>query len=269
MSNAAPSIFAIGDVQGCQSAHLRLLDKIHRIATAPRLWYVGDLVNRGEDSAGVLRTIKAMGDAAVAVLGNHDLHLLAVARGLAKQKAGDTMDSVLQAPDRDELLHWLQRRPLVYSEAGQLLVHAGLPPQWTAQQAAFLGGEVTAVLADEARAADFFAGMYGNEPSRWDDTLQGQARLRFIVNACTRLRYCNADGTLDFLSKEQATPRGYQAWFDMPERASRDTSIVFGHWAALGLVQRPGLTGCDTGCVWGRQLTAVNLASGEVLQVDA
>ena len=266
---AAPPIFAIGDVQGCQNAHLRLLDKIHRIAASPRLWYVGDLVNRGEDSAGVLRTIKAMGDQAVVVLGNHDLHLLAMARGLARQKAGDTMDSVLHAPDRDELLHWLQRRPLVHGEAGHVLVHAGLPPQWSGQQALALGAEVADVLADEAHAQAFFTTMYGNEPARWHDALQGRERLRFIVNACTRLRYCTPDGTLDFLSKEHAAPRGHQAWFDVPVRRSADSTVVFGHWAAMGLVQRPGLVGCDTGCVWGRQLSAVNLASGDVVQVEA
>ena len=272
------SWFAIGDVQGCAGALDRLLARLSTLSTEcaapPRLWYAGDLVNRGEDSAGVLRTIMAQGERAQVVLGNHDLHLLAVARGYAKQKSGDTMDSVLKAPDRDALLAWLQSRPLALfdADAAVLMVHAGVLPQWTAATILKLAREVETVLADPHQADAFFRAMYGNQPSSWEDTLEGIDRLRAIVNALTRLRFCTPAGVMEFESKTEVAPEGYVPWFTLP-RASRDTTIVFGHWAAQGLINQTNLIGTDTGCVWGRQLTAVELGvpvvERRVVQVGA
>jgi bis(5'-nucleosyl)-tetraphosphatase (symmetrical) len=226
---------------------------------------VGDLVNRGPDSLACLRFVKALGAAAVTVLGNHDLHLLCIAEGVERKRKRDTLEAVLAAPDREELLEWLRHRPLLHVEGAHVLVHAGLLPEWTVARAAALAVEVEARL----RAADFvsfLAHLYGDEPRRWEESLQGNDRLRIVVNAMTRLRMCEADGAmaLAFKGEPGDAPGSLLPWFDMPGRRSRDHTIVCGHWSALGLEMRPGLMSLDSGCVWGRTLTAVRLEDGRV-----
>ncbi len=261
--------YAIGDLQGCRPKLTELLEHIHAISPAPRLIFVGDLVNRGPNSLETLREVRDLGDRAEVVLGNHDLHLLAVACGLRKQHRSDTLDDVLNAPDRDELLDWLRRRPLALFENGHLLVHAGVPPQWTAPQTMALAGEVEDVLRSP-RWVDFLAQMYGNEPAKWDDALEGADRLRCIVNALTRIRFCTADGKMDLsVSKGVETELpGYMRWFDVPGRKTEDVPVVFGHWSTLGLIMRPNLISLDTGCLWGGKLSAVCLEDRRVVQVD-
>jgi bis(5'-nucleosyl)-tetraphosphatase (symmetrical) len=263
-------ILLVGDVQGCDAALDRLLSLAGFSPSRHRLVLLGDLVNRGPQSLAVLRRIVAMGDAATALLGNHDLHLLAVAHGIRPAHRSDTLGEVLQAPDRDALLHWLARRPLTAGAGGWLCVHAGLLPAWTPAQAQALAAEVQAHLAGDGLGA-FLRTMYGNEPAAWHDDLAGADRLRVVVNALTRLRFCTAAGVMDFKTKEGAgaAPPGHHPWFDVPGRASAGTPLAFGHWSTLGLVQRPDLLALDTGCVWGGALTAVRVDGGrrEVLQV--
>ena len=261
--------YAIGDIQGCHSRALALISKIRSRTADARFIFVGDAVNRGPQSLAMLREVRALGDDADMVLGNHDLHLLAVANGIRKPGRGDTLDDILSAPDRDELLDWLRFRPMALREGDYLMVHAGLVPQWTAVQALELAQEVETAL----RGPDwltFLRGMYGNEPARWDDRLQGVDRLRFIVNALTRIRFCSSDGTMDFHTKDGAgeAPAGFMPWFDVPGRRSLDATVVCGHWSTLGLVMRPDFIALDTGCVWGGQLTAVSLDDREIVQVD-
>jgi bis(5'-nucleosyl)-tetraphosphatase (symmetrical) len=260
----------IGDVQGCAQALQRLLAEIGFSPSRGRLVLLGDLVNRGPDSLGVLKLLSGFGDAATCLLGNHDLHLLAVAHGVRSLHKGDTFDDVLHAPDSAHWLQWLRQQPLAHTEAGWLCVHAGLVPQWTATQTLALADEVQGVL----RGPDlpgFLQVMYGNEPRRWADTLQGAERLRFIVNTLTRIRFCTADGTLDFKTKEGAgaAPPGLMPWFEVVGRCSAQEPVAFGHWSTLGLVNRPELLALDTGCVWGGALTAVRVDGGrrEVVQV--
>ncbi|HWJ94905.1 MAG TPA: symmetrical bis(5'-nucleosyl)-tetraphosphatase [Telluria sp.] len=267
--------YVIGDLQGCAHEAQLLLDRIEEHTGGhSRILFVGDLINRGPDSLGALRRMKALqersGGRAEAVLGNHDLHLLAVAGGAQARSKSDTLDEILAAPDRDELIDWLRRRPLALFADGHLLVHAGVPPQWSAAQAVALAGEVEAVLRGE-RWTDFLGQMYGNEPDRWDDALEGTPRLRCIVNALTRMRLCQPDGTMDFKHKEsEKGPEGsgLLPWFDLPRRRTADVTVVFGHWSALGLVMRPNLIGVDSGCVWGGKLTAVCLDDRSLMQVD-
>jgi len=267
--------YVIGDLQGCAHEAGLLLDQIHAVAgNDVRILFVGDLINRGPDSLGALRRMKALSDASggrvEALLGNHDLHLLAVAAGVRAMSRSDTLDAILAAPDRDALIAWLRRRPLALAVDGHLLVHAGVAPQWTAAQTMALAGEVEAALRGEGWI-DFLGQMYGNEPDRWDDGLSGIARLRCIVNALTRMRLCWPDGRMDFAHKESDKgPAGssLQPWFDLPERRTQDVTVVFGHWSALGLVLRPNLIGLDSGCVWGGKLTAVCLEDRALLQVD-
>jgi bis(5'-nucleosyl)-tetraphosphatase (symmetrical) len=261
--------YAIGDVQGCNSQVLALLEQIYAVSANPKLIFVGDLVNRGPQSLATLRQIRALGDTANVVLGNHDLHLLAAAHGIRKPHASDTFDDILNASDRDELLDWLRQRPLARLENGHLFVHAGVLPQWTAQQTLELAHEVESVL----RGPDwvnFLREMYGNTPAKWDNSLQGMDRLRCIVNALTRIRFCRMDGTMEFVTFEgaDAAPPGYFAWFDVPRRKTEDVTVVCGHWSALGLIMRTNLIALDTGCVWGGKLTAVRLEDRAVFQVN-
>jgi bis(5'-nucleosyl)-tetraphosphatase (symmetrical) len=258
---------AIGDLQGCTDSLDRLMEAARPAADEP-LWFAGDLVNRGPDSLAALRRVRALGARAVAVLGNHDLHLLAAAHRVRRPGKGDTLDAILAAPDRDTLLDWLRARPLAHLERGHLLVHAGVFPQWSAERTVALAAEVSAVLRGP-HWVDFLRVMYGNTPDRWDDALSGDDRLRAIVNALTRMRFVDASGRMDFDVKEGAgaAPPGLVPWFDAPGRRSADVVVVCGHWSTLGLVLRPDLIALDTGCVWGGALTAVRLADRRTWQV--
>lgn len=251
--------YAIGDVQGCDRELRELLARLRFSPDRDRLWFVGDLVNRGPGSLATLRLVRSLGDAAVVVLGNHDLHLLALTHGGHRKRSSDTLDEVLAARDRDALLEWLVARPLAYHEAGDLLVHAGLVPQWSVALALELAQEVEAALKRDPRP--LLERMYGNEPDRWSPALAGTERLRFVINVLTRLRVCTADGRVDLSVKGAAPPPAskLRPWFELESRASRGTRVIFGHWSALGLVLRPRLVGLDTGCVWGGALTAFDL----------
>ena len=233
-----------------------------------RLWFVGDLVNRGPDSLACLRFVKSLGDRAVAVLGNHDLHLACVAAGLQAKKRRDTLDAILAAPDRDELLAWLRSRPLMHVEGGHALVHAGLLPEWSIPHARGLAAEVEAQLQGPDYR-DLLARMYGDEPHRWDEDLTGIARSRVVINAMTRLRVCAPDGSLalGFKGEPGDAPGDAIPWFDMPARRNRTHAIVCGHWSALGLFLRDDVMAIDSGCVWGRALTAVRLEDRAVYSV--
>lgn len=261
--------YAIGDVQGCADALRRLLKTFAFESTRDRLWFVGDLVNRGPESLATLRMVKDLGDAAVTVLGNHDFHLLAVAAGHAKQHRSDTLDAVLDAPDRDELLAWLRQRPMMHVQGEWAMVHAGLLPQWTVGEAQLLAHEVEAVLRG-GNWGEFLATLYGDTPDSWSENLRGADRLRVIVNAMARMRFCSADGTIELRTKGESAnaPPGFFPWFDAPGRASRSHTIVCGHWSTLGLKMRPDLLALDSGCVWGRRLSAVRLEDGRLFQVS-
>lgn len=263
--------YAIGDLQGCFKQLENLITLICEVSPDPHLIFAGDLINRGPNSLCTLLQVRKMIDTnrAQTVLGNHDLHLLAVSQGIRKQHRTDTLDDILNAPDHDELLDWLRHRPLALMEQGHLLFHAGVLPQWTAEQTLSLAREVETVLQGP-NWVDFLRHMYGNEPAHWSDDLQGYDRLRCIVNALTRLRFCTPDGGIDFTIKEGlgAAPADYTPWFDMPGRKTADVTCVFGHWASLGLILRPNLIGLDTGCVWGGKLTAVRLEDRALFQVD-
>jgi bis(5'-nucleosyl)-tetraphosphatase (symmetrical) len=262
--------YAIGDIQGCYEPLLALLDHLDFDQRADHLWLTGDLVNRGPCSLEVLRFVRDLGTGAVTVLGNHDLHLLALAYAAHPPKRKDTLAQVLRAPDRDELLDWLRSRPLIHHDAGlgYTVIHAGLPPQWDLDAALRCAGEVEAALRG-AQAADFLQHMYGDYPARWEETGNGWERLRFITNCLTRLRYCDAEGRIDFAdSGPPGTQRpGLMPWFRVPGRASAGLRIVFGHWSTLGPFHAPGLHGLDTGCVWGGHLTALRLEDGQTFAV--
>ncbi|MDX3906791.1 MAG: symmetrical bis(5'-nucleosyl)-tetraphosphatase [Pigmentiphaga sp.] len=263
------SIWMIGDLQGCCAPLESLLARPEIAGDADaHFWFAGDLVNRGPASLATIRRVMALGERAVAVLGNHDLHLLAVAAGVRKPGKSDTIQDILDAPDAAEILRWLRHRPLAHYQHGHLLVHAGVLPGWTAAQTLALAGEVEAAL----RGPDwkgFLTRMYGNLPAAWDDSLQGADRLRVIVNALTRMRFCTADGTMEFAAKDGANhaPPGFMPWFDVPSRATESVTVVFGHWSTLGLLERPGLLALDTGCVWGGHLTAARLEDHKLVQV--
>lgn len=265
-----PIPYAIGDLQGCAPSLEQLVTKIP--PGAP-LRFVGDLVNRGPASSTTLRMVRAMGARAETVLGNHDIHLLAVAAGVRNPGSSDTLGDVLGATDRDELLEWLRHRPLALGEGGFLVVHAGVLPQWTAEQTLELAAEVEQQLRGP-NWRTFLADIFGNAADRWHDGLRGIARHRVVINALTRLRFCSAEGVMDFKTKEGlgTAPDGFLPWFDIPERRSQDTPIVCGHWSTLGLVMRPNLMALDTGCVWGGRLTAARMApeaaDRDIIQVD-
>jgi bis(5'-nucleosyl)-tetraphosphatase (symmetrical) len=267
--------YAIGDLQGCQDQLQELLTKIDAASPQADLLFAGDLVNRGPKSLATLRLVKSLCEQGRArtVLGNHDLHLIAVANGIRPAHRSDTIAEILQASDRDELINWLRHQPLAIrikvDQQDHLLVHAGVLPQWTLDQARSLAGEVESVLRAD-NYADFLRQMYGNSPAQWRDDLQGTERLRCIVNALTRMRLCSADGVMEFESKEGIgdAPHGYQPWFDAPTRATAGDTIVFGHWSTLGLVLSENLISLDTGCVWGGKLTAVYLEDRHVIQID-
>lgn len=253
--------YAIGDLQGCDRELRALLARLKFSADRDRLWFVGDLVNRGPGSLATLRMVRALGDNAVVVLGNHDLHLLALAWGAQRRRRSDTLDEVLAAPDRDALLDWLLTRPLAHSEGRDLMVHAGVVPQWTAARTVALAAEVSSALRRDPRA--LFEHMYGDEPDRWDERLGGYQRLRFVINVLTRLRLCTAAGRVDISIKgpPPPPPSPLRPWFEHPQRASRDVRVIFGHWSALGLVERADVLGLDSGCVWGGSLTGADLDS--------
>lgn len=267
-------MYFIGDVQGCDGDLARLLDAIDFSPSRDSAYFLGDLVNRGPDSAGVLRRLMALDGAAHAILGNHDLALLALAAGVRRARADDTAAAVLRCPDAAHLLGWLRRQPLARSAGGCLLVHAGVLPQWSADQTLALAAEVEAQLRGPGCDA-FLADMYGNAPAAWDDALAGPDRWRVIVNALTRLRFCTPAGAMDFDSSESAAnaPAGLVPWFDAPTRRTTGSPIAFGHWSRLGLLLRDDVLGLDTGCVWGGQLTACrwhpDAAQRAVMQVDA
>lgn len=264
------AVYAIGDVQGCYSAVRRLLDTLCFDPQRDHLWWTGDLVNRGPQSAEVLRFIMSLPHT-VAVLGNHDLHLLALAAGTARARRQDTLADILSAPDRDALLHWLRQRPLLHHDAalGYTMVHAGLPPPWTLDQARLLAREVEAQIAASA-SNNFFESLYGDQPDSWDEGLTGPDRWRVIVNAFTRLRYCDAEGRMLFSAKGApgSQPAPFMPWFQVPGRRSRDVRIVFGHWSTLGLWREDNVVAIDTGCLWGGRLTAVRLDSHAVETVS-
>jgi len=261
--------YAIGDLQGCGQQLQNLLTLIDNASPHADFLFVGDLVNRGPQSLGTLRHLRSLGSRAKAVLGNHDLHLLAVSQGIRPQHATDTLDDILNAPDRDELIDWVRHRPLALFEQGHLLFHAGIFPEWNAEKTMALAHEVETMLRGPDWV-DFLRHMYGNEPAIWSDDLQGYDRLRCIINTLTRMRLCRPDGGIDFKIKEglDAAPPGYVPWFDMPGRKTADITCVFGHWASLGLTLRPNLIGLDTGCVWGGKLTAIRLEDRALFQVE-
>ncbi len=267
------STYAIGDLQGCYDEFRRLLDRLAFDPEADLLLLAGDVVNRGPQSLACLRYVRALGPACVSVLGNHDLHLLAASADRRRLKRGDTLTGILDAPDAADLLAWLAARPLAWSPPDDdlLLIHAGLPPQWDRRQALDLAAEAGAVLSGSGRT-DFFAHMYGDTPDRWDKSLSGWDRIRFVVNCFTRLRYCDADGRLALSQKSApgSQPEGLMPWFAVPQRRSADCRVIFGHWSTLGRVHwaEQQVWGLDTGCVWGGRLTALDMTSGGLVDCE-
>lgn len=255
------AIYAIGDLQGCLTPLKRLLEKLHYDSTVDRLWLVGDLVNRGPRSLETLRFVRSLGTSLVSVLGNHDLHLLAIAAGASKLRQGDTLQSVLEAPDAADLMDWLRQRPLLHhdSSLGWTMVHAGLPPQWDIARAKACAIEIETELRGASER--LFHSMYGDLPDCWSENLSGPPRQRFILNAFTRMRYVDANGHLDHRCKSspERAPSGLIPWFRSPARRSANAKIIFGHWSTLGLINEPNLIALDTGCVWGGSLSAVRL----------
>lgn len=257
------AVYLIGDVQGCDDALGRLLDEVGFSASRDTAYVLGDLVNRGPQSLATVRRLMALGSSVHCLLGNHDLHLLAVSQGIRPAHRSDTVDDILQAPDRSALLDWLRHRPMALQAHGWLMVHAGVLPAWDAAQTLALAAELQSVLRSPDWSG-FLREMYGNTPDRWHDSLRGSDRLRVIVNALTRLRFCSADGVMEFKTKDSAdaAPQGFMPWFDVPARRTAAERVAFGHWSTLGELDRPGLLALDTGCVWGGCLTAARLGGG-------
>ncbi len=263
--------YAIGDLQGCFDPLAQLLDAIGFSPARDRLWFVGDLVNRGPQSLEVLRFVRALGDAAVVVLGNHDLHLVMQAAGFGKANKEDTLDAILVAPDRDELLGWMRSLPLFHVEGEWAMVHAGLLPSWDVAKAQALSDEVAAALG-APDYVDFLANLWGSEPDAWRDDLAGWDRLRVVVNAMTRMRFVTPEGRMEFRAPgskgpPERGPAGCVPWFDAPNRRSADHAILCGHWSALGFRQTDKLLALDTGCLWGGSLTAVRLEDRRVYRM--
>lgn len=256
------ALYLIGDVQGCDSALARLLDSVGFSPSRDTIYLLGDLVNRGPDSAAVLRRLMALDGSAHCLLGNHDLSLLAVAHGLRAPHRNDTLDGILSAPDRTALIDWLRHQHMALHAHGILMVHGGVLPSWTVAQTLSLAGEVQSVLRGPALTG-FLREMYGNEPDHWDDNLLGSSRLRVIVNALTRLRFCTPQGVMDLKTSggPDAAPAGYLPWFEVPGRRTAGETVAFGHWSTLGLLLRPDVLSLDTGCVWGGCLSALRLGT--------
>lgn len=262
--------YAIGDIQGCFEQLTSLLDRIG-FGDSDRLWLAGDLINRGPRSLDTLRFVRDLGSRARLVLGNHDLHLLAIHYGVTQPRRSDTLDDILAAPDREELMLWLQHQPLLIQDADldYVMVHAGIPPDWSVQKAKRRAEEVEQVLQGPGAEA-FFQNMYGNTPDRWSKDLQGWDRLRVITNYLTRMRFCDSEGRLDFTAKGglETQPKGFKPWYAHPRKAA-DQRIIFGHWAALeGNLDYPQLFSLDTGCVWGNRLTAMRLEDQHYFSCD-
>lgn len=265
------STYAIGDIQGCYDELRQLFELIEFNPKKDKALFAGDLVNRGPKSLEVLRFVKSLGDAAESVLGNHDLHLLALSQNNLSHAKGNTLDALLAAPDRDELLTWLRQRPLLVHDKklNLTLIHAGLPPQWTLSQAIKHAKELEKALRGNQFSA-YFEEMYGNEPKIWNKKLEGMDRLRFITNCFTRLRYCTKKG--DLALKEKGSPekqnKKFIPWFEMPDRKTQNDTILFGHWSTLGLSNRNNTWSLDTGCLWGGQLTALRLEDFKAFQIN-
>lgn len=268
----SPPPFAFGDLQGCHSPFQRLLQQLPLTDDTP-LWFAGDLINRGRKSLETLREVMSFGERSKVVLGNHDLHLLAVSAGIRRAKDSDALGEILAAPDAADLLDWLRHRPFAHFENDMLMVHAGLLPQWDVTLTLELADELQRALRAPTWAATLKE-MYGNEPRRWSPDLKRTERMRVAFNAFTRIRFCTPDGTMEFAANggPDSAPDGYLPWFDAPERRTQDVTVIFGHWAALGLMLRDNLIGLDSGCVWGNYLSAVRLvadpAQRAITQVD-
>jgi len=262
--------YAIGDIQGCYEALRRLLDRLSFDPATDSLWFVGDLVNRGPDSLRTLRFVKSLGSAAVTVLGNHDLHLLALSEGNEKHQKKSNLDKVLDAPDRDDLLYWLRHRPIFHHDPERQfsMIHAGLAPQWTLAEARSYAGELENILRGPGYR-EYLADIYGNQPEQWNDSLTGMDRLRFITNCFTRLRYCDKDGNLNLKEKGPlgAQSKSVMPWFQVPNRKTRGDRIIFGHWSTLGYYAGDNILAIDSGCVWGGQLTAIEIKRSTDIKV--
>jgi bis(5'-nucleosyl)-tetraphosphatase (symmetrical) len=268
-------IYAVGDAQGCAPSLKALVKKL---PSKSKMIFLGDLVNRGPDSLGALRQLKSLQESgrAECILGNHDLHLLAIDAGLRSPKGLDTIQSILSAPDRKELIRWIRHRPMALSNGNVLTVHAGVLPQWDLQQTIECAQEVEKTLRSKSYK-DFLANMYGNTPNKWSNKLKGYERLRVITNALTRMRFCTPTGQMEFESKEglEQGPKGYIPWFKVPTRKTKDILTYFGHWSTLGLLRQHNVIGLDTGCVWGGKLTALEISDSnkdnkklEIIQVS-
>lgn len=256
------AVYAVGDIQGCLVPLQRLLERLRFDPACDQLWLVGDLVNRGPQSLGTLRFVRSLGEAAICVLGNHDLHLLAIAATGKPLKPRDTLRRVVEAPDAGDLLDWLRTRPLLHHDPalGWTMVHAGLPPQWDVPMALACAAEVESALRGPL-SNELFAAMYGDEPALWSPELQGMERLRYILNALTRMRYITPAGALDLACKAAPAqaPAELTPWFRIDRRLSREARVLFGHWSTLGLIREPNVLALDTGCLWGGQLSAARL----------
>ena len=256
------SLYLIGDIQGCNASLGQLLEHIDFSPSKDTIFCLGDLINRGPDNVGVIRRLMHLGSSAQCILGNHDLHFLAVEQDIRSLKRGDTVQDLLHAPDRQELTHWIRHQAMALEVSNYLLVHAGVLPSWSAEHTMALAHEVEDALRGP-RHSKFLQEMYGNEPSTWQEDLQGYERLRVIVNVLTRMRFCTPNGELDFMAKSglENAPQGFLPWFDIPNRASADMQIGFGHWSTAGGIARNGVICVDTGCVWGRELSAYQIPS--------